>query len=324
MPTKKRLLADESISDVYQEYLLLEKEVGKKKKKGKETPQINSDESPNETIRTSGWEESESAVVSNQTVVLSPIDGALASTALPRYVSEESPTDEVPQEHELVEESNPTEMVTNKSESPEIESQQQSNTRYQGTEEDSPTVPMEVNNMITTTVSNEEDAKDPKTAPSGDGEQVENSRYSAVVISPSHDDQEEATVEEPDTPLDNNTAPTLKSRKNALAAQLNTWKASYTETHGSAPTKSSLRNDPSISSVYAEYEQVMKELKESKQDKVKKKKTPSRKAVVIKQLNEWKANFEKEHGKVPTKKDMNTGDDDIRTLYSEYLELSKK
>eukprot|EP01060_Flectonema_neradi_P022494 TRINITY_DN3073_c0_g1_i1.p1 TRINITY_DN3073_c0_g1~~TRINITY_DN3073_c0_g1_i1.p1 ORF type:complete len:772 (+),score=215.60 TRINITY_DN3073_c0_g1_i1:52-2367(+) len=236
MPTKKKLLADDTISEVYQEYLALEKEIGKKSKKSTK------DKKP-----TSEWDEQ---------MDISEPKSLVINT---RQVNDDEPT----------------------------------NTRYEkSSDPDSPTA-------------EEVQQKIQPTAP------TENSRYSELEASAGDDPK------------------TAKERKHELVQQLNAWKASYTEKNGAAPTKGALRSDPSISSVYAEYEQLVKSTKASKasdtdQRRANKKKPDPRKAIVIKQLNEWKANFEQEHGKMPTKKDMKTGSDEIRSLYAEYLELTKK
>ena len=58
----------------------------------------------------------------------------------------------------------------------------------------------------------------------------------------------------------------VAARKKAVVAQLNAWKAAYTEEHGEAPTKKQLRTDPSIRTLYEEYVEigsVQKKMKEA-------------------------------------------------------------
>eukprot|EP00756_Hemistasia_phaeocysticola_P023846 Hpha_TRINITY_DN15916_c0_g1::TRINITY_DN15916_c0_g1_i1::g.72686::m.72686 len=47
-----------------------------------------------------------------------------------------------------------------------------------------------------------------------------------------------------------------KRRRKELAAELNRWKAAYKEQHGKEPTKRVLREDPEISALYLEYQEL--------------------------------------------------------------------
>ena len=124
------------------------------------------------------------------------------------------------------------------------------------------------------------------------------------------------------------------ARKKVLVSELNAWKAKFTEANGVAPTKADMRADPEIFPVYEEYEGLGGKKKkkdkgneEEVPEKKKKKKKgegggedAARKKQVVKELNAWKAEYEKQNGVAPTKKNMKTNPE-IKQLYEEYTAI---
>lgn len=119
--------------------------------------------------------------------------------------------------------------------------------------------------------------------------------------------------------------PQQRQRKQ-LAGQLNAWKAQFTESNGRAPTVNDILQDPSISEIYQQYISIPKDAGAGGQalesNASGAQAAVSRKKMLAKQLNAWKALFTEQNGRAPKTQDI-LDDPEICPVYEEYLTLKK-